>query len=126
MRIVQFGRQMFFYFATMDQMFELLRSLSVVMNHPLSKGLISRDFFLQVSLLDSTSNISLIATILTKSAVEGVGVVCADAAAAKMAKPIVANARFIFDFTHVARVEWLGAPASGLFVAGRPRRFVRM
>ena len=50
MLIVQLARQLLLYFVTMDQMFELLRSLGVVVNHPLSKSLISRDFFLQSKL----------------------------------------------------------------------------
>ena len=34
----------------MDQMFELHRSLGVIVNHPLCKSLVSGDFFLQSEL----------------------------------------------------------------------------
>jgi hypothetical protein len=43
----------------------------------------------------TTSNMSLIATVLTKSAVDGAD--CAGADAANMARPFAANARFIFE-----------------------------
>ena len=50
MLVVQFGRQLCFYLATPDQMFELFGGLGVIVNHPLSKSLISSDFFLQSEL----------------------------------------------------------------------------